>query len=582
MTRLDEKGILGTLTDPFYGLDTVIDTQKKLYNIIKKFYLVPLHRRNDASFEFGGLTAMLQDSPQTFEIAESALGAGSTFGKWVNTLSTKDQKEFALSLRLKEDPPVANKYELIVGKNHFDIMDGGGDLAASYTNKIKSRWLQQQESNGVVKAASQIEEFVKNQRSSVIRLCGGEVCLFEYLNDAAVNDVDKELIRKYLNHVASYRVAYELLNLHEILVPEEQTLEQASSKLCEKYNSRGFEKYQSITEAMYPLAMQINNLSKKYPHLQNADKYTSPVFQVAPRYALQFKDLKKEMEKMNINTDSIEHTRQTAKKRAASYQGVVDSYQCVSELPMGSVQRREAAITGLLQMHLLPMMYDEEAYKTDEIAFHKSTYLENLLVEAYPDSFMKPDDVFLVSSGINKHTLQIYDALGIDATRAKEPLRPEIFQPNGLDNLYRMTNNPVWILLKTIKPISEQWSLLNKVAAYHELIQLTKNGRFKLNNNLAIDQARSIADDLLNIVKTQLEAHPEELTVELKIAMEGINRSIESSMVAKAYKKAIQTIAGEDRAAMPQDDKTVQRKYREFLAEAYRGSSGATMDTQRS
>ena len=285
------------------------------------------------------------------------------------------------------------------------------------------------------------------------------------------------------------------------------------------------------------------------------------------------------MAKMEINIDSIEQAKQVAKKRAASYQGVVDSYQRVSEWPMGSVQRREAALTGLLQMHLLPMMYNEEAYKTDEIAFHKSTYLENLLVEAYPDSFMKPNDVFLVSSGINKHTLQIYDALGIDANRAKEPIRPAIFQPNGLDNLYRMTNNPVWILLKTIKPISEQWSLLNKVEAYHELIQLTKNGRFKLNNNLAIDQGRSIADDLLNIVKTQLEAHPEELTVELKTAMEGINRSIESSMVAKAYKKAIQTIAGEDRAAMPQDDKTVQRKYREFLAGADGVSRGPTLDT---
>ena len=66
----------------------------------------------------------------------------------------------------------------------------------------------------------------------MITLCGGQVCLFEYLNDPKVTDADKELIGEYLNNVASYRVAYELLNLHEILIPENQTLEQASSKLC--------------------------------------------------------------------------------------------------------------------------------------------------------------------------------------------------------------------------------------------------------------------------------------------------------------------------------------------------------------
>lgn len=576
MTRLDEKGIKGTLSDPFIEVDTVIDLQANVYSTIKKFYLIKQHKINDVSFYFGAISSMVRNLPQMYDIAAAAFGQNSTFHQWVQSLSADNQKDFELSLRWLDK----GDSEVQVGRTVFEFEGRSTYQNSNYVEKTKSKWLQHQENNATLskskrKVAFAVEEFIRNERIAVINSCTTQVILFEYLHDPSVSNTEKESINRYLAQLALYREAYEALNLYEVLNPEDQSIEETVVNLCQKYNSRSYEKYQGIMESLFPLGMPLNDVSQKYPHLQPVFAYMASLFQRPPRYDMPFLEMADNMAKAEMDTTLVDQALRTAKIRSASFQGVVDAYHAFSHLPMGSSQRKEASLLGLLQLHALKLNYSDEAYQSDQNKAHYSTYLENLLVEAYPECFMKPDDLFLISKEISRNSIEIYDALSIDIYQSKKPLNPSAFKSNELDELYRVTDKPVWIILKMLKPVDEQFSILKKIEAYQGLIQLTRDGRFRFNHQPALEQARFLANELLNIVEQRVKDHPEELSTELRASMETINRSIESSTTAKAYKKAIQTLTGEDRAAMPLEDKTVQRKYREFLAKTDVADGGA-------
>ncbi|MDR3442614.1 MAG: hypothetical protein P4L65_06310 [Legionella sp.] len=110
------------------------------------------------------------------------------------------------------------------------------------------------------------------------------------------------------------------------------------------------------------------------------------------------------------------------------------------------------------------------AVKGDSEVKDFDSYLQTVLLNAYPNLFkLDPHkNEFSISAG-DKYT-EIHKALGIDMRgKDKITLDPVKFDAQSLDMLYKSDENPLWIALKSTKPVDAQFTAVEKIKSYEEI-----------------------------------------------------------------------------------------------------------------
>ncbi|MGC1183288.1 hypothetical protein [Legionella sp.] len=105
-----------------------------------------------------------------------------------------------------------------------------------------------------------------------------------------------------------------------------------------------------------------------------------------------------------------------------------------------------------------------------------SEYLKTALTKTYPEMFQLniKGEVDIILPTSNVAYTDIHKALGyeLNTTLTLEPSR---FDAQILDKLYQKTENPLWIVLKSTKPVNENFSAEQKIHAYKEIAQAFKD-----------------------------------------------------------------------------------------------------------
>ena len=576
----------------FTAQDIVIKAQTDIAKILAEHFTLASGKANRIAGILTKMKTALSTQPNQEAIAplvKMILGSGSAFDTWLNGLAANSSSQIMQSMH----PQTLIMIHMPKKINYAD---------SDFHHQIESTWLMKRRAqshgpdetteiqNGKTQAAHAIEEFIRSEVVFLHTIGPAQIILNGYLNDSQVSQIDKQTIHAFSDALATQKAAYLALNLHELLNPSTQPLETVIQRVCEKYQSPAYAQYQNSLLKLSLLREPILNIETKYPSVgglstslsTDLNQYVAPIFQRSVKYTDLLQKLQKEMSVAQLPDDLltlVESTLTTAKSRAASIQGQEDVMTCLSDLPAGSSQRQEAALRGIAASESIDMTtYPEGPAQSSQIQHHRSTYLEMLLIEAFPNMFSQSSSGVLTVSNDRTQAADIYPALGLSLkTKPHDTIiNPSTFDPVALDGLFERDHNPIWPFLKMIKPLDETFTLLHKVQAYKQVIQLVNEGRLKLDESPRIDQARLVAKNLLELVEKQIAKNPLEFTPVLTREMTTINTNIESSTLTKMGKKIAQSFSAQDRSAMPDEQKTVQRQYREFLTGAREKSGSPT------
>ena len=520
--RVDEAG--GT-----ENLDRVIELHKEALGYLSKTYALESTRIKAMNGIFRELHQLVKDEPELFNTVQLAFGSGSAFNQWVQKLPRETQEKFKISSAKKDskleefkdnrewtdkknrkisdaDREILSKHpeEIIHEKNNelwkefsevykylrkqdffqpasLSIHIGDhpeievkNQTQIAYTDKryleaTKSDWLRNHRDQ---RAAQSIEEFVRSDRVFLLSVMPMIIILNETLPKSS-----HPKILESLQGIEQLHKVFSTLKLNEILEPADQSIEETLKKLIEKYQSKEFQYYQRIFDQLQKTIKELpEDLKKKL------DTYSSPLFQRTMRYTLLLKEPNKAPHENNADIISAINT---AELRVAASQGF---HEANSLLNKSSSNPRGAALKGILQSENVGKIYKNSQDSEDA---HRSNYLKELLIIAFPDVFEKSEEYVFKAKSPSDFTnpddvkekitkeITLTKTFGFELNKDWHLIKPEKF--NLQINL--KTLDPVlYSLLGAIKPISQNYSLEAKVSAYRDFIKAIKDGKIRLDD----------------------------------------------------------------------------------------------------
>lgn len=141
---------------------------------------------------------------------------------------------------------------------------------------------------------------------------------------------------------------------------------------------------------------------------------------------------------------------------------------------------------------LLSLYSQNELQHEPTVGMHG--YMQTLLTKFYPEKFSSEAGLFTIEDE------SIKSALGFDDALTNRRLNPSNFNTNNLTALYNQSKNPVWVVLKSMKPIDAGFPLTDKIGTYQELVALILDGKLGEENKYALakdvlDAAESLATE---------------------------------------------------------------------------------------
>ena len=545
--RVDEAG--GT-----ENLDRVIELHKEALGYLSKTYALESTRIKAMNGIFRELHQLVEDEPELFNTVQLAFGSGSAFNQWVQKLPRETQEKFKISSAKKDSKLEEFKkehsevYAYLRIKNFFQPaslsihigdhpeIEVKNQTQIAYTDKryleaTKSDWLR---NHGDQKAAQSIEEFVRSDRVFLLSVMPMIIILNETLPK-----LSHPKILESLQGIEQLHKVFSTLKLNEILEPEDQSIEETLKKLNEKYQSKEFQYYQRIFDQLQKTTNELPEELKK-----KLNTYSAPLFQRIMRYPLLFKELNKAPHENNADIISAINT---AELRAAASQGFLEAINKSSSNPRG------AALKGILQSENVGKTYKKSQNPKDSEDAHRSNYLKELLIIAFPDVFEKSEEYVFKAKNPSDFTnpddvkekitneITLTNTFGFELNKDWHLIKPEKFDlQTNLETL-----DPVlYSLLGAIKPISQNYSLEAKVSAYRDFIKAIKDGKIRLDDQSIDKQIEDVAKQVRDLTQKRLAESPHEDTPTLRSAMTDIGNSISSSFTSET-KKAYDALSTE-------------------------------------
>lgn len=174
-----------------------------------------------------------------------------------------------------------------------------------------------------------------------------------------------------------------------------------------------------------------------------------------------------------------------AKNNVHEYNNKIKAAQIAEEefndfpAEMKITQKQTGMLRNILSININTPLQKENQATTTFFA----EYLKTALAKTYPQIFnlniQGGIDVTLPSN--NSNYANIHKALGYDLQKlsltgaATLAIDPAKFDAQTLDNLYQKDPNPLWLVLKSTKPISSNFTAEQKIQAYVELAHAFKD-----------------------------------------------------------------------------------------------------------
>lgn len=388
-------------------------------------------------------------------------------------------------------------------------------------------------------------EFIISEENAVKSILPTHIFLTKFLDHPQIASVDREIINAFSLQLEQLESDYKAINLFDLLTPDTRSVNEVIEQLCEKYQSEAFHHYQASLENLLVSADLIRmDLAIKYNISNVINNSISPIFQRTMRIGTLLKELQKDLSKHKsdaINASFlplvplVDQAVRTSQNRIAAMQGTQDLINYgLYQVPEGSEERKGLAYQALLGLDQLTF---PDTYSKEERDSHLSRYFTRLLPE-------------------------------VSIPSERNDLNPEAFNSQELTEQAQLTHNPAYLILKSQIPISDTFTLLDKVEAYKHVIELIKSDELVLNNEKPIKQARIVAETLLSVIQEAYTNEQAVVTPELIVQLELIEPMLRSSDAKRALKfmGSVYKTSHSGEVEDPGAKKTTQKKYREMIA----------------
>ncbi|GGI77363.1 hypothetical protein [Legionella impletisoli] len=337
---------------------------------------------------------------------------------------------------------------------------------------------------------------------------------------------EQQFFKQYLNQLTELIDAYQTINFHKPLANPSASTDEVVNEMESLITSKQFKDY---TARMIPLILDFPELqkmnNKKITQALNTQSYqfsdrlsfearaVIPVQHIM-RYQLQLNEIVNTLnsfDKLIKESESIESlssldarmsldsnltplsipsrdtlsrastTASMALERAieiASVANIEKEKRDVAELALREIASEAYKHPEVMLQKILELNLNSPNQRVNGIATkHFDVYLKTILSTVYRDQFSLPEhsEELEVNS---ENKILIYEALGI--TNFSEPIdriEPSLFKPESLDKLYTKNKNPLWLVLKSTKPIDETFSAEDKIKTLQQLAEVYKAGK---------------------------------------------------------------------------------------------------------
>jgi len=310
-------------------------------------------------------------------------------------------------------------------------------------------------------------------------------------------------IKAYLKQLDELLLAYQDLRLMDCIT-QTDTPAAAMTALHQKISSPLFKRYadslselaysqETINQRMMPYEKSVasflgqKELGKEYLGLLST--YTLIPVQYLPRLGMLMKEVEGQFQKESLlkNRDNsvllamplIEESLLILKQLPDVFNERVrardNAKKACTEKATEKMHRKSASgrkttlLKSLLELNLNNPL---ELHDSNGVVFFDA-YLKQLLVKAYPKDFSMNRALFSMNlegplfEDESKRQM-VLGALGIIDVKSIL-FNPEQFDPNQLNELFKLDKNPLWLVLKSTIPVGPNFSAAEKISTYIEL-----------------------------------------------------------------------------------------------------------------
>ena len=536
----------------FHEVDWIISNHGALKTLITSWTFSSQTKTSDIKKMLDSLHDFLKNNETFSELAYLAFSEGSTYDNWVNQLIMVPKDTFRIA-KIEPTDSDSRTYLKIGTHDPLPLKLLRDSLTSeSYLNTTKSHWLKRQEHTAnasQIRIATAVEIFVQKERSSALMAYSAVLILSDLLKEIVMRIEDKEVIFNHIRLLNEQVSAYNQLNLHELFLPPEQTLESVVIKLGVCYQNTPYQKYQQSLDNLIPSATQLLKIGHAYAHFKTRLPYlTFTSAKISERSKGQYVDLQELYNKGMHSNGELNKALNCAAARVANSIALNDIETQLVAFAPGSTQRKREALNALSLFDSFPLNGSLPLIgMEEEQEIYRSTYLANLIIEAFPHNFYKPAyDVFEVRGrGVHPITDYVSEALHLSKQSMEKIgiLNPGAFDATLLNQLYhdrgytttKNDHNPLWLFL-VIKPINQDFSLLQKIEAYKNVMHMILEGAYK-SSAAAHVKVYDLMMQLKNVVLEIKETQPRMITKEVINKLNALELYLEPTFISTVFER---------------------------------------------
>ena len=291
-----------------------------------------------------------------------------------------------------------------------------------------------------------------------------------------------------------------MMHRTELLTSEDYNQARKSSKVMGNSRSEQRREISDFTSMPFQnllrIAMPIRELNKDAKHF----KSTNPDYYI-PEQQVPEKNNPKIQHFIDITSEAAERVGEAVEVVDNKIDAIKSAKAEFSKLPakMKEEKKQGLMLRAILNLNLNSPLQNN----TYASVVAPSAYLKTVLTQAYPELFLlDPRNGIKVVAQDPSTYIDIHKAIGIDLLKLHEAapnktitLNPEKFDAKILDELYKDTKNPLWLVLKSTKPINETFTAVQKIQSYAELAVVFKEAKDPVAASTLAQAALAVAQE---------------------------------------------------------------------------------------
>ncbi|MDR3503710.1 MAG: hypothetical protein P4L79_14120 [Legionella sp.] len=394
--------------------------------------------------------------------------------------------------------------------------------AQKNANAWREKWLDP--TNGFpAPAAIQIEEALLTEAKFIADMKRFRLLLMMTLRHLEAQNTDEArkdtlLFKDYLDKLEALFNDYsQLPNLLENIVSAnpEELLNAMRARFKETYFQEALnglmdltEKYSSVNEVFEKKYRTQLEQSELFNTINRGLGFQGMLIMPAqnlPRYYMPLEEMVKklkvaELESLNPNIPAMIEKAQDA------IQGIKDTIGRRQAVLRAIEQYNQASENKNMMLRNI-ITFERDALNSSQKTRDFPIYLNNILALTYPEyfQFTRKGELALILSANHSKYADVCAALGYNYRHlnASSELIPQRFDANALNRLYQDSQHPLWVILKSIKPIDETFTATQKIQAYAEVAEAIKSKKIGPTNKY--HTAYQVAQAAIAVA----ESHPE-------------------------------------------------------------------------